>query len=182
MLNTLTGIPLVNSSQPSSLVTKRMLSGYEVFYDNPDVYYRSADDSLYTLRVTLNGYTYVPCQDYGLSQSGYCAHPIKNNYNTVSPLKTMGVFKKNGYSAQNTYITHLLYLNIVKDSKVPTWNQEIKEQLSNFKRLSQYEDSEFFNQVNDFTTLDIPIHEGKLTYWYWSNVVNAGDRYNQYLM
>lgn len=118
MLATLTGMTISSSSQPSSLVTKRMLSGYEVFYNNFDVWNRSADDSLYTLLVTLNGFTYVPCQDYGLSQSGKCAHPIKNDYNTVSPLKTMGVFKKNGYSQQNTYITHLLYLNIVRNSSV----------------------------------------------------------------
>lgn len=98
MLTNLTGFTISNSSQPSSLVTKRMLSGYEVFYNNSDVCYRSADDSLYTLLVTLNGFTYVPCSDYGLSQSGKCAHPIKNDFNTVSPLKTMGVFKKNGYS------------------------------------------------------------------------------------
>lgn len=98
MLTMLTGFPIRCSSQPSSLVTKRMLSGYEVFYGNSDVCYRSADDSLYTLLVTLNGFTYVPCSDYGLSQSGKCSHPIKNDFNTVSPLKTMGVFKKNGYS------------------------------------------------------------------------------------
>ena len=98
MLTNVTGYPLKNSSQPSSLLTKRMLSGYEVFYSNSEVCYRAADDSLYTLLVTLNGFTYVPCKDYGLSQSGKCAHPIKNDFNTVSPLKTMGVFKKNGYS------------------------------------------------------------------------------------
>ncbi len=98
MLTTLTGFPISNSSQPSSLVTKKMLSGYEVFYNNSDVCYRSADDSLYTLLVTLNGFTYVSCSDYGLAQSGQCAHPVKNDYNTVSPLKIMGVFKKNGYS------------------------------------------------------------------------------------
>ena len=182
MLKTLTGIPINMTSQPSSLVTKRMLSGYEVFYNNPDVYARSADDSLYTLLVTLNGYTYVPCSDYGLSQSGRCTHPISNNYRSVSPLKKMGVFKKNGYSQQNTYITHLLYLNIVKNSIVPSWKQGVKNRLSMFKRLPQYEDSEFFSQVDDFKTIDIPIHEGKLRYWYWDGVLNAGDAYNKYLM
>lgn len=50
------------------------------------------------------------------------------------------------------------------------------------KRLSKYEDSEFYSQINDFDTVDIPIHEGKLTYWYWNNVLNAGDYYNQYLI
>lgn len=61
-----------------------------------DVYNRAADDSLYTLLVTLNGFSYVPCSDYGLI--GSCQHRISNNFNTISPLKTMGVFKKNGYS------------------------------------------------------------------------------------
>lgn len=75
-----------------------MLRGYEVFYGNPDVCYRSADDSLYTLLVTLNDFTYVPCSDYGLALSGEFSHPIQNNFNPVSPLKHMGVFKKNGYS------------------------------------------------------------------------------------
>ena len=182
MLKTLTGVPINMTSQPSSLVTKRMLSGYEVFYNNPDVCYRSADDSLYTLLVTLNGYTYVPCSDYGLSQSGPCAHPISNNYRAVSPLRKMGVFKKSGYSQQNTYITHLLYLNIVKNSIVPSWDRELKNKLSGFRRLIQYENSEFFSQVDDFKTIDIPIHEGKLKYWYWSSILNAGDAYNKYLL
>ena len=70
MLTTLTGFHISCSSQPSSLVAKKMLAGYEVFYNNSDVCYRSADDSLYTLLVTLNGYTYVPCQAYGLAISG----------------------------------------------------------------------------------------------------------------
>lgn len=98
MLSSVTGYPITSMSQPSSLLTKKMLRGYELFYANSDVCYRSADDSLYTLLVTLNGFTYVPCSDYGLSQSGACNHPIRNNYNTVSPLSTMGVFKKHGYS------------------------------------------------------------------------------------
>lgn len=169
-------------SSPSSLVTKKMLSGYEVFYNNPDVCYRSADDSLYTLLVTLNGFKYVPCSDYGLAQSGCCVHPIRNNYNTVFPLMTMGVFKKTGYSAQNTYITNLLYLNIVRNSNVGTWNKEIKDKLSSFRRLQKHEDSEFFSQVNGFKTIDIPVKQGTLTYWYWNSVLNAGDGYNQYFL
>ena len=182
MLTTLTGYPIHCSSQPSSLVTKRMLSGYEVFYNNPDVCYRSADDSLYTLLVTLNGYTYVPCQDYGLAMSGSCAHPINNNYRAVSPLKTMGVFKKNGYSAQNTYITNLLYLTIARYSKVPTWNRAIQKKLSHFRRLEKFEDAEFFSQVDDFTQVDIPLKENTLQYWYWNGKTNAGDYYNKYLL
>ena len=36
--------------------------------------------------------------------------------------------------------------------------------------------------MDDFKTIDIPIHEGKLRYWYWDGVLNAGDVYNKYLM
>ena len=76
----------------------------------------------------------------------------------------------------------MLYLNIVRNSSVGTWNQDVKSKLSTYKRLPQYEDSEFFAQVNNFKTIDIPISEGKLTYWYWNNVLNAGDKYNQYFL
>ena len=65
---------------------------------------------------------------------------------------------------------------------MPTWNQAIRDKLQRVKRLSKYEDSEFYTQINDFDTVDIPIHDGKLTYWYWNNTLNAGDYYNQYLI
>lgn len=48
--------------------------------------------------------------------------------------------------------------------------------------MPHYEDSEFFSQVNDFKTVDVPVGEGKLTYWYWNKQLNAGDKYNQYFL
>lgn len=53
---------------------------------------------------------------------------------------------------------------------------------SNFIRLPKYEDTEFFSQISNFTTIDIPISPGKLSYWYWHGKLNAGDYYNQYLL
>ena len=74
-----------------------MLSGYELFYNNTDVYSRGADDSLYTLLCKLNGFSYVQCSNYNSSGSG-CKNPLTARFNETSPLKHSGVFKKNGYS------------------------------------------------------------------------------------
>ena len=183
MLNLMTGIKLVSSSQPSSLVTKRMLYGYELFSENEDVYTRSADDSLYTLLVTLNGFSYIPCSDYG--KDGNCQHQIKGNFNPISPLKTMGVFAKNGYSKQNTYITHLLYFSLIKDLSNKNWNQEILSRIKAFRRFRKPENEDFHTQIENFKTVNIDSIQHYLTYWYWKRPFpewNAGDDYNQYLI
>ena len=36
--------------------------------------------------------------------------------------------------------------------------------------------------MDDFKTIDIPISENQLSYWYWDGTLNAGDYYNYYLM
>ena len=85
------------ASQPGSLLTKKMLSGYEIFSTNKDVYERSADDSLYTILCKLNGYSYVPCSNYCTSGTG-SRNSLTSRFNETSPLRQQGVFKKNGYS------------------------------------------------------------------------------------
>ena len=60
----MTGIKVECKSAACTLITKRMLYGYELFYKNEDVYRRSADDSLYTILALLNGYTFKPASNY----------------------------------------------------------------------------------------------------------------------
>ena len=86
----MTGIQFNGKSSATSLVTKRMLNGYQVLASNPDVYQRGADDSLYTSLCVLNGFQYIPCSDYAVS--GKCKNPISPNFNPVCPLSQQGVF------------------------------------------------------------------------------------------
>ena len=122
-------------------MTKRMLLGYEIFYNNEDAWKRGADDSLYTILVKLNGFSHIPCSDYMLGSG--TPHVFNNNFNTVSPFKNMGVFKKNGYCAQNTYITWLLYCNIAKQNTCQYWDKDVHAKISRYRRLPEYETGDF---------------------------------------
>lgn len=148
----MTGIQFSCKSSPTSLITKRMLRGYEAFYRNQDVYERSADDSLYTLLCTLNGFSYVPCSDYCIT--GSTPNKVVPNFNSIVPLHESGVFQKAGYSQENVYITLILYFSIVS-SIVDTWNSDNYHKVLEFRRLSKYENQMFVEQTAQFKTVDI---------------------------
>lgn len=176
----MTGIEYFAKSAPSSLITKRMMRGYELFQDNEDVYTRSADDSLYTILCTLNGFKYKSCSDYCVCGNTY--HRIKPDFNPTSPLSQSGAFRGTGYSENNLYITLFLYFTLVKQSS-GIWSGKNYERIINFKQIPRYQDDNFHRSCSRFKTIGNVQARKTLTYWYWfSNKPNAGDVYNKYLV
>ena len=110
-------------------------------------------------------------------------HVFKNDFNSVHPFKKMGVFAKNGYCEQNTYITWLMYCVIAKYCPCELWDENTYKKIVAYHRIPSYEDSEFNSQVDDLKTIELS--GNILTYWYWKRgggKYNAGDDYNKYLV
>lgn len=136
----MTGIKFNAKSSATSLITKRMLKGYEVFYENKDVYERAADDSLYTLLCTLNGFSFAPCSDYCIS--GDTPNRVVPNFQSNDPLSSSGVFQTVGYSQDNVYITLILYFSIARLVR-GVWDSDNFHKVSEFHRLPKYENRTF---------------------------------------
>lgn len=180
----MTGIKIKCKSSSCTLITKRMLYGYDSFYKNKDVYTRSADDSLYTILVLLNGYTFKSASNY--ITSNYHNTRIKKliPFNEEYPLHSSGVYKKQGYSTQNTYITLSLYFSLLR--QIPNiWNSKLYYDMIRYKKIKKYHNIDYYLQVKSFNTVkNMDNKQGKITYWYWKSNQhpNAGDDYNKYLI